>query len=232
MWLPVLLRTIFERLARGRVVWRRLPNGESIAISPDAQLKYLYARFDQDLIGLARENVTAGMTVWDIGANCGTFSFSCDQAETVVAVEADSFLAGLLRRSAAKSKTAVDVIEAAVSDRDGTAEFTIAARGRASNHLSSLSGYSQTGGERGRVTVSTITLDTILAERGPPDFIKIDIEGAEPLALRGASRLLAEARPIIYLEVTEDTEIELRDVFERADYELCDLGGNWLAKPR
>ncbi len=174
-----LIRSLAERLSRNRMVWRRLPNGTRLAVSPDAQLKYLRGRFDEDLIALARDYVSPGAVVWDIGANCGTFAFSCDAAAEVVAVEADAFLAGLLRKSAARSGSNVVVVEAAVSDVVGTAEFIVAARGRASNHLSAVAGYSQTGGVRERVTVPTITLDSMLAERGAPDLVKIDIEGSE-----------------------------------------------------
>lgn len=225
------LRKIVERMARGRVIWRRLPNGVRIAVSPDAQLKYLSARFDQELVTLALSDVRPGMLVWDIGANCGTFAFSCDTASKVVAVEADAFLVGLLRRSAMQSRAPVAVLEAAVSDTVGTAQFTVAARGRASNHLSSVAGYSQTGGERGRVEVRTVTMDSMIDEWGAPDLIKIDIEGAEPLALRGAERILREIRPVIYLEVTSDTADSIRTTLETAGYSIDDRGNNWLATP-
>ena len=171
------------------------------------------------------------MVVWDIGANCGTFAFSCDAAATVIAVEADAFLAGLLRKSAAGSAANVVVVEGAVSDQVGTAEFTVAARGRASNHLSALAGHSQTGGERSRVIVPTVTLDSLLAGHGAPDLIKIDIEGAEPQALRGAVKMLREVRPLIYLEVTSDTEEAIRSTFEAANYGVEEQEGNWLATP-
>jgi FkbM family methyltransferase len=226
------LRWIAERLARGRVIWRWLPNGVRIAATPDAQLKYLGRQFDRDLVALARDKVRPGMVVWDIGANCGAFAFSCDGANKVVAVEADNFLAGLLRQSAAQSRVPVEVLEAAVSDSVGTAQFTVAARGRASNHLSAVPGYSQTGGERTRVEVRTVTMDSMIDEWGAPNFIKMDIEGAEPLALRGARRLLSEVQPVIFLEVSADSAEEIRHVLEEANYSIEERGTNWLAEPR
>jgi hypothetical protein len=36
-----------------------------------------------------------------------------------------------------------------------------------------------------------------------PDFIKIDVEGAELLVLRGAEEILAAARPLLFLEMKE-----------------------------
>ena len=40
-----------------------------------------------------------------------------------------------------------------------------------------------------KVTVQTVTLDDLASEHGPPDFIKLDIEGAEVEAMAGATLL-------------------------------------------
>jgi FkbM family methyltransferase len=45
------------------------------------------------------------------------------------------------------------------------------------------------------------TLDEAMARFGRPDFIKMDIEGAEEQALAGAERVLSEARPAWLIEV-------------------------------
>jgi FkbM family methyltransferase len=53
-----------------------------------------------------------------------------------------------------------------------------------------------------RVYTETITLDDYFGERGvAPDIIKIDVEGAEMDVLRGASSLLKQARPLLFLEL-------------------------------
>ena len=38
-----------------------------------------------------------------------------------------------------------------------------------------------------KVTVQTVTLDDLASEHGPPDFIKLDVEGAEVEAMAGAT---------------------------------------------
>jgi FkbM family methyltransferase len=57
---------------------------------------------------LAAETVGPGNTVWDIGANLGLFGFAAAVAAgpsgRVLAVEPDTALAGLLRRSAAVNR--------------------------------------------------------------------------------------------------------------------------------
>ena len=53
-------------------------------------------------------------------------------------------------------------------------------------------------------------------ELPPPDFIKIDVEGAELYALRGAAETLKKHHPKILLEFNRDT-------FEAAGYTQQDV---------
>lgn len=229
------LRRLAERLARGRSLTRRISVGGQrvpLVVSPDAQLKYLkpgLEAFDLDLIAIAETCVRPGDTVWDVGANVGVFTVAAAvAARTVWAIEADIWLAGLLRRTAALPANAdrdIHVLPTALSDKVGTASFDIAARGRASNALSASGGRSQMGGARDTVTVPTLTLDTLLDDKGPPDFIKIDVEGAEELVLAGGARVLQEARPLVYIEVGEDQRTAIAGLFAGYGYRPFDATG-------
>lgn len=65
-----------------------------------------------------------------------------------------------------------------------------------------------------------ITIDGLAGRSGMPDLLKLDIEGGEVLALRGASRVLAERRPAIQLEVHgKETEWECLDILREAGYD-------------
>jgi FkbM family methyltransferase len=62
-----------------------------------------------------------------------------------------------------------------------------------------------------RIEVEAVTVDQFIVDRGiAPDFIKIDIEGAELSALRGMTTYLAEHRPVLMVEVTNDEEIVMQ----------------------
>ena len=227
------LRTLLEGLARNKVIKRRLPNGNYIYLSPDSQLKYISRRFDVDLIQIANRFVDRESIVWDIGANCGVFSFSSTDAKEVVAVEADPFLQTLLERTNYINNTSVVRVSAAVSGETVLAGFSIAKRGRASNHLSAVSGNSQTGGERSRIYLQTITLDGLLSSFSPPTFVKIDVEGAEVDVLKGATNLLTRVKPVIYLETVSDTHAACQDILEMAGYRMEPAAEmNWLCIPR
>lgn len=226
------IRAIIETIARGRKIKRRLPNGINLFVSPDSQLKYLKSNFDPDLIEFAEKHVSPETVVWDVGANCGVFAFSCAAAKQVVAIEADPFLTNLIQETSMMNGVPIVLIGAAASSETGIAEFTIARRGRASNHLSSVSGRSQTGGERARMLVPTVTLDMLLDKLLAPSVIKIDVEGAETQVLEGAQRILNEIRPTLYLETGEESHDECVRILESANYRLSKGAEmNWLCIP-
>jgi FkbM family methyltransferase len=85
------------------------------------------------------------------------------------------------------------------------------------------------------ITVQTRTLDSYLPELGGVDFIKIDAEGAEIGCLRGASRLIAEHRPLITVEygypgysAFHHTKRTLYDLAASYGYRIGDLFGSLL----
>ncbi len=206
------VRDVAERLSRGRVFRRRLPQrlgGAQFYASPECGLRYLrpdLEKVDPTLLGLAAELVKPGAVVWDIGANLGLFSFAAaglaGPQGRVFAIEPDTYLVGLLRRSAQlqnEHAAPVEVIPCAVSEVLSVATFNIARRARASNFLSGY-GTSQTGGVRESQRALTITLDWLATQIPSPSLIKIDAEGADLRVLEGASELLRRQRPRLIFE--------------------------------
>lgn len=226
------LRTAAERFARGKKVKRKLPNGVEFYVSPDSQLKYLKTKFDEDLVALSNAYVTDQSVVWDVGANCGVMTFCSAGAKQIAAIEADPFLTSMIQESMQLNDVPVSIVSAAVSSSVGIAEFVIAKRGRASNHLASVAGRSQAGGERARMLVPTVTLDSLLEKLEPPTLIKIDVEGAEVGVLEGAEHILNAVRPVIYLETGRGTHKACERILNAAGYSLTKGEGlNWLCKP-
>jgi hypothetical protein len=147
------VRRILQVLSHNRVLRRRLPEdlGNALVfVSPDARLRFWdwsLERVEPALLDNVRELVRPGDVVWDVGANVGIFAFAAAALAAprgqVLAIEPDLWLVELLRRSARvqpKGSAPVAVIPCAVSDRVDMAEFCIAQRGRASNHLRGLGG--------------------------------------------------------------------------------------------
>lgn len=234
------LRKLAERLSRGTILKRQVKVGGKtipILVSPDAQLKYLKPgpkSFDQDLIKIAENYLQPSSNVWDIGANVGVFTFAAATIATqgtIVSIEADIWLANILRKTAQYkeySTTNICVLPVAISSSNSVASFMIATRGRASNALEKAGGRSQMGGIREIQYVPTLTLDRLLDTFPAPDFVKIDIEGAELFAIQGAEKLINECRPDIYMEVGNDVSHEIMDIFTKAQYRIFSPQGEPL----
>jgi FkbM family methyltransferase len=230
-----MLRSALERLSRNRVVRRRLPRdlgGQEMLVSPDAAMKLWrrdLGKTDPLLFRLARELVRPGWTVWDVGANVGLFaaaaSFLAGAAGSVLAIEADAWLADLVRRSARRApagRAPVEVLSAAVAAANGIGELCLANRGRAANHLASVAGSTQAGGVRAVEKVVTVTLDWLLDWFPAPRLVKVDVEGAELDCLRGAGTLLATVRPLLVCEITGENAAAAGRLLAAAGYLLYD----------
>ncbi|WP_167363927.1 FkbM family methyltransferase [Rhizobium mongolense] len=64
----------------------------------------------------------------------------------------------------------------------------------------------------------------------PVSLVKMDIEGAEPFALRGAVRVLREFKPIMFIEVHDDNHMnEIMSIIGPIGYEAT--GNVWNASP-
>jgi FkbM family methyltransferase len=159
---------------------------------------------------MVRELVRPKMSVWDIGANVGLFSFAAAAlGAEVVAVEADTWLANLMHRSVLLNKLPVTVLPAAASDHQGISRLYLSEQGKASNSLRG-DGLAQ--------TVIAVTLDSLLDHFAPPQVLKIDVEGIEYAVLRGARKVL-QARPLIFCEVSNNHET-IGKLLRDADYEF------------
>jgi FkbM family methyltransferase len=230
------LRLAVERASHRVVVRRRLPppfHGARIYVSSEGGLRYLtraMTRIDPALLGLAAEVVRRGDTVWDIGANMGLFSFAsavlAGPEGRVLALEPDTDLVGLLRRSAAGAakgapgSAPVEILPAAVSDGLSVARFNVARRNRATNHLAGY-GSPMAGGVRATHLVPTVTLDWLAARFPAPDVLKIDVEGAERMVLEGGAGVLA-ANPAVICEVTAQNAKAVADILTGHGYTLYD----------
>ena len=178
---------------------------------------------------MATRFVKPGNVVWDVGANLGIFGVAAAVMAglngRVLCVEPDLVLAQLIRRTADRLPSncaKLETISAAVADAPGIAEFHIAQRGRASNALAKFEGRTPMGGVRKRQLVPVISLDDLLDVSPDPNFLKIDVEGAEAAALDGAGRLLTEARPTIYIEVGAENSEKVTRQLHAASYDLFD----------
>jgi FkbM family methyltransferase len=151
----------------------------------------VYPRVEPELAALSTYMPRGGTAV-DVGAWFGPWTRRMARyAERVVAIEAHPELAALLRRTVPQA----EVIHAAASDEIGEIGLFVPPSGAAMG----ISSVQHGTGER--ITVPKITIDSL----GLTDvrFIKMDVEGHELAALRGAIATIDRDRPLLLLELEE-----------------------------
>jgi FkbM family methyltransferase len=131
----------------------------------------------------------------DVGANVGSYSlWAAERGAEVIAIEPHPVTAAQLRRNAALNDYPIEVRQLALAESVGTMRLTSDLDAR--NHL--MLGAGRPRGPQRRadddgIDVEVSTLDDVIGARSPV-FVKIDVEGAEELVLRGGVRALAEGR--------------------------------------
>jgi FkbM family methyltransferase len=234
------LRTIAESASRRIVLKRRLPSAFGRAplyVAPSiGGLRYWRrntATIDPILLRTAERLIEPGSKVWDIGANLGLFTFAAavraGKNGYVLAVEPDAEAASLLlrnrRANKGKQTAAIEILVAAVNDRneDRIATLDIAVRARAANALRGF-GSTQTGGILESRTVPVFRLDDLKGFFPVPSIIKVDVEGAESIVLAGGSRLLEEIRPTLIVEVSSQCQRSVGRILNGFEYRVFDAG--------
>lgn len=138
--------------------------------------------------------------LYDIGANLGLVALHAARTCRTIAFEPDpGFRSRLQRNLELNPSVWVDVKSIAISDSNGTATlFTDGAEGNSPSLVHQR-------GEKESIEVGAQSLDSVVAAGTlpRPTVLKLDIEGAEILALRGAKNLLTcpAAPRALFLEV-------------------------------
>jgi len=163
--------------------------GARLALNLSREKAYWLGSYEPSVQRFLERNVTPGDVVYDVGAHIGFFSVCAARLGAVVyAFEPVPENAARLRENVSLNDLEIHVVEAAVWGEDGSVELV---PGDSDFESRAAPG---TG-------VPSVSLDSF-AEREPePALIKVDVEGAETEVLRGARRILAQARPVLVCEL-------------------------------
>jgi FkbM family methyltransferase len=204
------LRGIAKKLLFGYIPKRFRYYGETVHFPAGS---HIFERacaegiYERDTTNLILSLVQPGTTYFDIGANIGLLSIpvlAMKKGVDVVSVEASPHTLPALRRthSASPYQQRWTVVGAAVGDVEGEAEFW--SGGGAWGAFDGLRDTGR-GGPKHSVRVPALTIDQIWRDKGcpPVSLIKMDIEGAESLALLGARDAISHTRPPVVMEWSE-----------------------------
>lgn len=185
----------------------------------------LAGAYEPETTRYMRRALRPGMVILDIGAHIGYFTrLFARRAGTrgaVYAFEADAENALLLERNVAGRPT-VSVVRKAIAAQSGTVSFYHLAHSTGCHSMVSPAGTAVAS------QVPAVSVDDFVTAQNLShvDFIKMDIEGGEPLALAGMTATLA-ANPHLLL-VTEYNPESLAQGGSAPESYLQDLEGHGL----
>jgi FkbM family methyltransferase len=191
-------------------------------------------RYDAHLVDFFKERISPGAVCFDIGENVGVYVFQLAEWSkpngTVVAFEPNPPTAAALRRHITMNQLVqrVKVIEQALADQVGTAEF-FAAGCDGTNRLGSPFPFSSNRVQT--ISVPITTVDEYVAHSGlEPDVMLIDVEGWEIQVLRGAYQVL-KRRPemLLVVEMHPDAWEPARTTRQQAEGLFRELGVSAVA---
>ncbi|MBL7714972.1 MAG: FkbM family methyltransferase [Bdellovibrionales bacterium] len=167
------------------------------------QIRYYFAYPDPALRNLL---LKGGRTFVDIGSNVGIFSVLA--AQTFKKVHAFEPLPSVFETLQKNSKPQgnMSVHNVALSDQSGSVTFHFNPLGSGGSSIEGVPAHhlEKTNKVARTFDVQARTLDSYLDEIQDVDFIKIDVEGHETSALRGASKTIEKFRPALFVEIHDD----------------------------
>lgn len=157
----------------------------------------LYGEYSPDEVQLWHKFVKPGWKVVNGGANIGALTIALahlvGEGGKVYAFEPQPEAFELLRRNMVEREQ-VDVFNLALWHSRGDSKMRLYEELKHDNY-----GCTRVGDLQGSAEVRMVALDDQLSDEHI-DFIFLDIEGSEIMALEGAKKILDRCRPVLYLE--------------------------------
>ncbi len=191
---------------------------------------WFYGTQDVEIYEWVTKHARSGWVALDIGMNFGFFA--CLLAQRCSAVCGFEPVPWLAKRARANAKlnglNNLTIAEMALSDRTGKVMLHVPSEGNPNWGASSL--VHEAGVGIAPIEVDTDTLDNFAAQAGFKrlDFIKLDVEGAEFLVLKGGAQTLAKFKPVIIFERNPESVDLLMGMLGPLGYEFFDLKKNPL----
>jgi len=174
------------------------------------------SKYDIETFSIMKRSLNKRSTAIDVGTSVGKFistfnSFSPDGHHFGFEASPVSYRAVKKRVKASN----IDLHNVAVSNRCGTTEFNVSQNSDYSGLIPTKSALEF--GPSQPIKLETDTLDNLIPNDLPVDFVKIDVEGAELWVLEGAKELLKRCKPIVVFEFeshANDYEVRPEAVFD------------------
>jgi len=175
--------------------------------------------YEVELLEALRRYAPPGELVLDLGANIGNHSvfFAGVCGARVVAFEPHPRAFKLLQQNIEENSLSdrVDLQRVGVGERAAKAQIAVTVE-----HNLGCASVVDEGSDATTDEIDIVRLDD-LDLHGPVRLIKIDIEGMEPEALRGARRIIERDRPVLCLEARNERDLnQISNELEGLDYQV------------
>lgn len=196
---------------------------------------YFFGEYDPSMTSVLKHLVKPGDTVWDVGTERGWFTLLMGSLVGETG-RVDSFEAfpptvqKLTKNVELNQMNWVHINGVAVSEENSKMWF-VPPSNEVTNNVSFLNdcsgvGYLTTSFKENAIEVNTINLDDYYekSQIKKLSLIKIDIEGAEVSAIKGARHLILKDRPVIAIEFNRETALRANSSVEELNGLLDSLG--------
>jgi|SanBayMetagenome_1026888.scaffolds.fasta_scaffold01772_2 FkbM family methyltransferase len=241
----------FMRIYRSVILDKLIPHSQIVCIEKDGfeifiDLREIYigwgilnSWYEAEEIAFVKSQIKSGMTFLDVGANIGYYTMTAahlvGSEGLVIAIEPLLRSYHLLERSVLRNnfQDRVELWKKAASSEKSLVQLSyntntqnMGGAGIIENDIS----FSDSNSNVSIETVEAYTIDDIVQNRAI-DFVKMDIEGAEGLAIQGADRLLSSRKATLMIEFNESrlnlvskiTSSELISQIKKLDYKVFKL---------
>lgn len=233
--LKLLLHPLVERYYQAG--YRPLANQLSGFKLSGRDAKVYEANYEKNLVNLLEQIVHEGDICVDVGAYMGfiTLLFVKFVGETgyVYAFDAHPANAKIVLHNIQQNNMTQRVKIENIAIADSVTKLKIYAGRNNATAEWNIVGHDVDGNPtptKAVLEIRATSLDAYFADIPGVSIIKLDIEGAEALALAGMSRLLNEQRPVVVIEFHNDEGWQGRETLVQANYSLYDINlKQWLA---
>lgn len=193
--------TVLDWVTFGKGV-RRTINGMKVRF-PARWSRYYKSVYEPDTYKLLKHFVKPGAHIIDIGAHIGLFTTCISQLVgpngKIICFEPTPETFSILKETLRLNHCDnVIPVQAAVSDKNGSATFYASSADEACNSNSLVKNRAEK--DLSAYDVKLVTIDSIVEEYSvKPSLIKIDVEGAELDTLKGGVETFRNFKPLIIL---------------------------------
>ena len=192
---------------------------------------FLFSRkieYEKEFSAIIMQHMKPGNLVFEIGSNIGQYSLQIaekiGEKGKLICVEPDSdnfaFLSFNIIKNGCKN---VHLGNEAVADQQGQTTFykDTMTGGRMGSLIREYSGTHFQGKSE---EVKTTTIGVLIDQYGIPDFVKVDVEGAEDLIFNNTS--FVHSKTTYLIEVREETKASIFEVFNSLGFFMYLLESN------